>query len=164
MAISNDGAHLLVGDNEGRVRLWDLALEAELEMVPIIRPVRTLEFSPCGKRAAAVAEEMKRNTIHVWDLADGTLNKIHAFPNFNGRARLAFSHDGRLLADGGAGDIIRVRDLRNGKEVAWLVGQHAIRDVAFSPDATHLIAPSHSGQCCLWELPETLFEPANQGD
>ncbi len=161
IALSNDGTQMLSGSAQGPVRLWDLESASELDLMHTGKTVRHLQFSPCGTRVAAVAVQMHRNTIHVWTLADGSLTPEHAFKGLFGHVRLAFSNDGQYLVDGGSGDIIRLRNLQSGKEAAWFVGQHAIKDVALSPDGTHLIASSQSGQCCLWTLPLALLEPSD---
>jgi WD40 repeat protein/uncharacterized caspase-like protein len=67
----------------------------------------------------------------------------------------AFSPDGRLLASGGWGRVIRLWDVATGDEVSSLTVSGkatAVLDVAFSPDGTLLASADTDGGLRLWDV------------
>jgi len=154
-----DGRHVAVNLMGSAVQLVDVAT---------CRVVRTFErdaaataciFSPDGKTMATAGYEKVGDSYvaRLWDVETGKELRIFpagAFPNGNGRGRaLAFSSDGKRLANGGWGDArLRVWDLATGKEpVEFPKLADDVASVAFAPDGKTVAAAAER---------VTLYDPA----
>jgi WD40 repeat protein len=66
MAMSSDGKQIVSGDNDGSVRVWDVAEGKQLqELEAHIKPVRTVAFSPDGTLIASGSGD---KTVKLWSL------------------------------------------------------------------------------------------------
>ena len=66
MAMSPDGRQIVSGDNDGSVRVWDVAEGKQLqELEAHIEPVRTVAFSPDGTLIASGSSD---KTVKLWSL------------------------------------------------------------------------------------------------
>lgn len=159
MTFTPDGRHVAVNLMGSAVQLVDVAT---------CRVVRTFErdaaatacvFSPDGKTMATAGYEKVGDSYvaRLWDVETGKELRIlpaGAFPNGNGRERaLAFSPDGKRLANGGWGDArLRVWDLATGKEpVEFPKLADDVASIAFAPDGKTVAAAAER---------VTLYDPA----
>ena len=147
----------------------DAATGQELRSLKILNSmtVNTLAWSPDSKKLASAHFGFKRNmmdpkmvdnfsfedmsfAIKVWDAQTGTeLSTLAGHNNFV--KRLAFSHDGRLLASGGFDSTIKLWDLASGRELQTLKGHKgSITAIAFSPDGKLVVSGSDDGSARLW--------------
>jgi WD40 repeat protein len=118
--------------------------------------VTAARFSPNGKLIASGGYD---GTVRIWNAADAKLlHKIDVAASYHCSVRsLAFSPDGKLLAIGGLQDVgqtvLGLWSVRTGKKVQMLTG-HAggAFSVAFTKDATTLMAGGWTGGVGLWRL------------
>jgi serine/threonine protein kinase len=150
-ALSPDGALLAAGCRDKTVLVWNFKtgrLIATLEGHQA-DCVRHVAFSPDGKRMASGAhvkddnffKVLNSSEIRIWDLKNNLNNRkpivaIDGLPFLY--ARPAFSPDGKYLAAGAAGNLLRVWDTRSGavfleKDMKNLVGL-----IAYSWDGEQL--------------------------
>jgi WD40 repeat protein len=98
-----------------------------------------------------VVQQFVAGRVRVWDAASGrVLRTLH-----DGQEEpinsVAFSPDSTRLA-GAAGQVVKVWDVRDGREVLLLKGHAAdIRGVAFSPDGKRLASASNDRKVKLWD-------------
>jgi len=123
--------------------------------------VRRISFAP---RANLLLVEKAGGACSVWDVSTGRLRaKIRQQP---GHCPAAFGPDGRLLATGGNGGVVRLWRLRAGDNgvlpvAAPLRFGSPVGRIAFSPDGRFLLAVSLAGaKIRVWHLEsrKLLFE------
>jgi WD40 repeat protein len=157
LAFSDDGK-LLAAGGQHVVDVWDVATGRRRNDLPAHRgAVSCLRFSPDGRRLASGADD---GLALLWDVS--TQRVAHSFAG-HGRAvvSLAFSPDGNTLATGD-GQLrfgmdsreaqVRLWDLTGGRlRRQWSGHLHAVRDLAFSPDARLLATAGGDDRARLWE-------------
>jgi WD40 repeat protein len=151
LTFASDGATLAVGQQDGRITLWDPqtarrlgALDGHTEFVA------ALVFSQDGSTVASSAGD---RTVRIWDVSqrrERLLIESLARPF----GTLSISPDGRLLALGDrVSPVVRVWDLTSGRESDSLEGARgAVVAVAISPDGSTLAAADLQGFITFWDL------------
>ncbi len=149
MAFSPDDTRLATGDNDGAVRIWNLATGATLHTPP--GPggaVFAVAFSPDGARLASGDLD---STVRIWDPATGAT--LHTLTGHAGEVyAVAFSPDGTRFATGGTDSTVRIWDPATGATLHTLTG-HAgeVHAVAFSPDGTRLATGGTDSTVRIWD-------------
>ena len=149
VAFTQTGNLLAAGGSDGTVLLWSTATHGDrLLRVPGGGPVRSVAFSPDGKKLAASTD----TGIDVWDVDSG---RVVGHPAYNGYAySVAFSPDGRTIAAAGSNTTIR---LYSGTDYRQVGSPMAVKDgrpvnsIAFSRDGREIAAGS-AGTTVLWSV------------
>ena len=106
LAFMEDGRRLLAfGPFGGRVYLWDIAKDRQVESFPVDGVPKV---SPNGKRLATTTKERQ---VILWDVASG--QPVLTLAGINDITSMVFSSDGMRLAAGGQEDgkwIVRIWD------------------------------------------------------
>ncbi|MEA2204778.1 MAG: hypothetical protein QOE77_1554 [Blastocatellia bacterium] len=89
--------------------------------------------------------------VVLWDVASG--REFGALKGHGkGVTKVAFSHDGRLLASGSSDNTIRIWDVATQRELRTMAGQSAnIESLDFSPDGKLLASAGDDGSTFLWD-------------
>jgi RNA polymerase sigma factor (sigma-70 family) len=147
LGFSPDGARVVSGGDDGRVRVWDVAEAKELTTLPSpnARPIRSVAFGQGGAVAAGDVD----GRVLTWDLRKGP----NAEPAFDGRGpivtNVTFGPDGRSLAwarDSGA-----VERGGPGAPVPLVGPQKDVNCVAFSRDGRTVAWGMDDGRVRLWD-------------
>jgi WD40 repeat protein/transcriptional regulator with XRE-family HTH domain len=156
LAFSPDTRLLVHGDNNGILKVWDIATAAEGTCRSVFQGhagrIWSVAFSPDGRTIASGGDDL---AIKLWDVETGRLLKI-----LHGHATMvwsvAFSPDGKLLAGSGFDHTVRIWDLERegGTEQPAILGGHAtfVWSVAFSPDGSRLASGDNDGEIKVWEV------------
>jgi len=161
-AVSPNGGLLLVGADDGSVRLFSLKTGGVVRSLKgHTNRVAKVAFSGDGKKAFTVSgwktgkdklELGEDNTVRLWDVATGKELK-----SFKGSAKplesLALSPDGKYVAAGGVDGKVRVWNVASGAEVATLKGHTGtVGALVFFPDGERLLSASDDRTVRIWTL------------
>lgn len=112
--------------------------------------INSLAVAPDGRSVASASND---NTIKIWRLADGMLQRTLC-DHTGGVLSVAYSPDGTLLASGGKDSLVKIwRVGQSGVDVRTLSGHlGAVKSVAFSPDGSTLASAGEDGAVKLWRV------------
>ncbi len=149
LAFSNDGRMLAGAEEDGTIRIWNVASGHSEKTLTALTEITALAFAPNGETLATAATD---NTISIWNLQtrlpQGKLQKHDATIN-----ALAFSANGQWLASGGDDRTIVLWDVAAGKSKRTFKGHdQTVTSLAFSPDGQILASGSGNASVVLWEV------------
>ncbi|RKY21747.1 MAG: hypothetical protein DRQ55_03120, partial [Planctomycetota bacterium] len=168
--LSPDGTRLLVGDDAGRITLWDLGSRRSVsEYTPSDAPITLLVAHWATGRAFSGDSDGR---LYLWSLQGSEAPVLlHEYPA-TVSVHSALSNDGTRLAtfswhaDESADAVAHVWDTSNGHLLHSLAGHAApLRSADFSDDTARLATGSEDGSARVWDLErgETLASLGHPG-
>jgi WD40 repeat protein len=153
VGFSPDRRTMAIGDQDGTVRLWDLATGRQIG-APLggnTKEMNTVAFSPDGKLLVSGCAD---GTIRLWDVATGRQIGTPWTGHANNVWSLAFSPDGRMVVSGGGDHTIRLWDVATGRQDGASLTGHTdwVNAVAFSPDGTRIASGGEDNVLRLWDV------------
>jgi WD40 repeat protein len=157
LAFSPDGRRIVSCSADQNVKLWDASAGQEIRTLhqPDERDVlfqSIVSFSPDGKRIIGCLY----SAILVWD-ADAGEGLPLSLKGHDGQIHcMAIRSDGRRIASGGWGGIVKVWDAHTGQDLRTYIGHadnrtSAVTSVSFSPDGQRIASGDGAGVVKVWD-------------
>lgn len=145
VAFGGDGRTVVSSAKDGTLRIWDAETgrhldtlahseQASREGVKGIHHINDFAISPDGARLAAAAND---HTVHVWDLAGPSLERVLEGHSENVWC-CDFSPDGRTILSGADDKMLKLWDNASGLETRTFAVGAWVRKCAFSPDGSRI--------------------------
>ncbi|MCX5831616.1 MAG: caspase family protein [Deltaproteobacteria bacterium] len=144
---SPDGKHVLTGDSEGQMDLWDTLLGKSVRRAVVIekkfldppRNVWSVSFSSDGEYALSGGQD---NSVILWNAKNLTqIKKFIGHTGMNGISSVVFSPDGKYALSAGSDSKVKIWDLASGTDWKVFAGHTGMGASAkFSPDGKHVIS------------------------
>jgi WD40 repeat protein len=158
LAFSPDRSTLVVGNVEGKLRLWSFARgypEDRASQAAHVGKVSALAFSS-NDSVLASASGFLDGMVYVWDLTGRIPVKTMALAGpLPPVESLAFARSGQLLASGHRDATVRLWDLSGSQARQWTVFKgHTgpVTALAFAPDGNTLVSSAPDGTVRLWDV------------
>jgi WD40 repeat protein len=158
LAFAPDGSMLAVGQQDGRITLWDPRTACKLGALDGHGDfVAAIVFSQDGTTMASSAGD---RTVRIWDMA-ARLERFSIESPARTYGTLSISPDGRLLALGDrVSPLVRIWDLASARESDALLGARGpVVAVAMSPDGSTLAAADMQGFVTFWDVASRAISP-----
>jgi len=119
--------------------------------------VNAVAWSPDGKRIASGSDD---HTVQVWDATDGghvftyrddSDYVVEGYPNGNIVKSVAWSPDGRRIASGDEGGVVRGWDAADGGNGFLSDGNSDVKSVAWSPDSKLIASVGPDNTMQVWD-------------
>jgi hypothetical protein len=146
--ISKDGKNLVLGYDDGKVKLWDIAGEKIVWTLAAHKaPVWTLAISPQGDFIVTGSDDGR---AVLWDVK--TQKEVHTLANTAPVRAVAFDPDGKKLVTGGRNGAVKVWDVQTGKKLLDIPGHDGlVVAVAFAPDGKTIASASSDKTIKIWD-------------
>jgi WD40 repeat protein len=150
VGFTQDGATLAAASQSG-VQLWDVATGALRAAFPYVE-AHDLAFSADG--ALIASARAIEGGAEVWEVATRTsIATVTGSPPPLNDLSVALSPDGRTLAVGGFGSVVRLWDVRTQKLIHELdQGGNGAFTLDFSPDGRTLAVSGFEAVASLWDV------------
>jgi WD40 repeat protein len=152
LAFSPDSRLLAAGGFSGEVRVWDVALGAEVAADPEAHrgPLEQVAFAAQGDVVATASDD---GTVRLWDAATGR-QRVKLTHGRWVRA-VALSPDGKWLASSSLDDTVRLWEAATGREIYRLPGHGKLgghRALAFLADSRRFASWGDDMDLRVWDV------------
>jgi WD40 repeat protein len=147
--ITPDGRRILGAyEDDGVVRVWDLASRRVVLELKVDTEVYGLALTPDGRRLVTGGWS---EAVGIWDLA--TKQKVGELKGHTERVfAVAVSGDGGRIATASRDQTVRLWDAKTGNPYAILRGHDgSVYNVRFSPDGKRVVSASADGTVRVWD-------------
>ncbi len=155
-----DGDLLAVGDDGGRITLWDLTAgdtpETVATLTPTDRAILSLDLSPDGELLVAGS---RAGGVYAWELATTIDPQPATIPEADFDSwinTLAFTGDGTYLAVGSSDGQLRLWEREGWRLLGALRHPAALTGLAFTADPPRLVTGAADGTTRRWSLSQIL--------
>ncbi|MCA9138030.1 MAG: DUF1549 domain-containing protein, partial [Planctomycetales bacterium] len=149
IAVAGYNEVLLVNSQSGAI---------EKRLIGMSPRINSVRYNPDGTRLAAVGGTPgAEGEVQIWDPTNGQLQLSVRF-TYDCLSGAGWSPDSEKLAFGASDNVVRAIDTKTGQQVLFQ-GAHDdwIRDVAFTPDGTHIVSVARDMSCKLTEVETERF-------
>jgi WD40 repeat protein len=150
VVFSGDGAHVIAGDDEGNIAIWDSISYKQLKVIPAhTRRIRAIVNSPDQKQFATASLD---GGIKIWE--PGTYKEISSIMLKSNRVTsIAFSPDSKRLVTGGFAGNIEIFDLPNARHTDSILKlSWPVNGIVFSKNSDTFLTADFKGSLVKWKL------------
>jgi serine/threonine protein kinase/WD40 repeat protein len=140
---------LAIGQPGGGVTIWDLEKCLPVGQLQLTSTAVRLQFSPDGKRLAAVEEDNGKNWLLVYDSTTSVVRASHLFGE--GILSLDWHPSGRWLAVADQSGTVHLMDSQTGRTRTFGVHKAQAAKVMFSPDGDYLFSGGWERELICWD-------------
>jgi WD40 repeat protein len=132
---SPDSLYVVVGDQDGRVSIWEIATEVVVYRFDQHEsPVHSVTWSPTGD---AIASGDANGTIQVWEPFTGEI-LVTLTGHTDTVNTLDWNPTGRMLVSGSDDGTLRVWDVEQANEITSFASTGPVTAADWSPDGTQI--------------------------
>jgi WD40 repeat protein len=170
--LDREGKRLAYGKDDHTIVVWEWEKGNKEPLRGHTLPVCALAVSPDGGRLASAGGvggpaglmgRDKPGEVLLWDLSDLRRPPVRLGGHGRAATALAFRPDGRWLASAGCDRVVRVWDVKAGREACPPL-EHAgeVAGLAFSPVGTRLAAVPINQKVVVWEFSRAGAPPRRE--
>jgi WD40 repeat protein len=156
---SPDGARLATSGVDGMAKIWDVRTGQELLSIqahPDRLGLNGELYSPDGRLLATIIRSNSDGynaQVKIWDAESGEEISTLSFPGRTGDILgLAFSPDGERLVTGSVFGVLKIWEVKTGKELQDFASYDSVYGADFSPDGKLLATASYYGTARIWDV------------
>ena len=151
IAVNSQRSELAVGDQDGRLLLWDLQTgRLQRAMLAVTQAICAIAYSPDGQ---TLAEARQDGTVRLWELSSELGPERFAELSAGRLVNLAFSADKSLLAGGDEQGYLHIWRLASGEKVHQIPAHSAaVTAIVFSPCSQRLLSCGQDRVAAEWHL------------
>jgi len=146
VAFSPDGTKLVSGADDNRVRIWDVASGAVLQVKEHTKRVTSVAFAPTNQ-IQMVASGSYDGTAILWNTATGDTRTLMDTGLINA---VAFTPDAKVLLTGDSTQTIKIWEVASGGLRTTVTLASAVNTLASSPDGRSFLSGSSDGTIEEW--------------
>ncbi|MEQ1826046.1 MAG: protein kinase [Pirellula sp.] len=151
ISISSDGRRCVSSSRDGKVCLWDIENNRELDCVVEMGDPRQVVIAPERERVYVVDFS---GTVRVFRMDSDRL-QLESTNTRNSKPLIAFSPDGLWMATAVFGEGADLRDRMTGRVVRQLHSHRGhVRALAFDASARRLMTAGADGELRVWDISE----------
>jgi len=150
VAVSNNGAGILVARSNGKVMYFEPNTQRRLEFLGHQEKVNSIDLSPNGKFALTGGNDY---IAYLWSTDTGQI--IHTFTHPTRVTKVALDDQGRYAFTADSQSKSQIWNVQTGEAIAdlkYIARQRIFTDAVFSEDGNYLLTGSPSRQVYLWDL------------
>lgn len=156
--VSPDGQQIAIAGYYEVLLVDAETAEVAQRLIGMSPRINSVRFSPDGKRLAAVGGTPGlQGEVQVWDPIEGQL--LLSLPvTYDALCGAGWSPDSNKLAFGATDNVVRAINAETGEQLLYQ-GAHEdwIRDVAFTPDGSHVVSVARDMSCKLTDVETERF-------
>ncbi|MEW5682636.1 MAG: hypothetical protein AB1780_09635 [Pseudomonadota bacterium] len=150
VAVSDNGAHLLIGKSDGGVQHITLSSGRRLEFLGHTERINSVAMSPNGRYALTGGNDYK---AHLWDTQSAQI--IYSFSHPSRVTKVALDPKARYAFTADSQDLAQIWDIQTGQLVSklqFIARQQVFSAVRFSSDGKYLATGAPTRKLALWDV------------
>lgn len=150
IAVSNNGAHLLLGKSDNTVQHITLSSGRRLDFLGHTERINSVAISPNGRYALTGSNDY---SAYLWDTQ--TAQILYSFTHPSRVTKVALDPQGRYAFTADSQQLAQIWDIQTGERVSqlqMLARQQVFSAVRFSADGRYLLTGAPTRNLVLWEV------------
>lgn len=150
IAVSSQGAHLLIGRSDNVVQHITLSSGRRLDFLGHTERINSVAMSPNGRFALTGSNDYY---AYLWDTK--TAQIIYRFPHPSRVTKVALDPQGRYAFTADSQQLAQIWDIQTGRRISTLqmrARQQIFSAVTFSPNGRYLLTGAPTRNMVLWDV------------